>query len=905
MLTTLTTPRVHRGLVAILDSQSISIIATQWMCIPFCASSTSERSRSGLIDTLPSYFADCLPAYLFVNMRAPMSSPKYPKAGPSGATATGQKRAPTSQMLRQMMARAAATASAATGDAFHTPASVPEPVRQRAPAVPRPPSARRLSINQLPPMLSTELIRKGAPLPPPENGIRLNRINEVMKKLKQQYRHPATASQVETDTLHQIRAILYMNRALVTQSFISHVSGVSQGSLSHYVRGLFKGNQPNVDQRLAKFVEQFANGELDSYLEEIRNGSRSAARPLYIPSAQTTPSPAVLTPVTPAVTAPTEKAPIPPPPPPQLHPAPWARPVEPQEGSVAGEPTNQQPQSEEAPTKTVPENPDGEKSVPIDPSSQNFAEEAAARVAEQIAGKMAQQQHLTTPATAQFQAGNTCADGRSAAIGPIPVIGPPRRTRKRKRKQPPSVPQMAKPTQPLFPKTPHEPQTVTPEMSVDRAYHSVCMADWTTNAYGAEPLLVPIELFVSIDDMVMHTYTEWDVNERELSPEVAADRLRKSRNLPQEFIRPIAMQIRRALFDSGVLCAAPPATEPTENRRHIRFSVELNEENSTRVLSDECEWDLATGGLNSPERFAQQLCLDAGISQRHVGAVAEAIRKKLRIAQAIAYGDEATRLAAMEGLSEDDPVRRPLPPVRSALDKSTPEDQRARERKENEKKIMDAILNPLVGSVPEEADRRSMERKRKAAEERLRKEQEELNRRKEEEIARRKAKLEEGIKEAESEALRIYEERNLDFRPYLGLTVARGERPSLWLPPAFDRRRRKQLTFPMVQQVRRNSTAKSSSSARSSKRKRPHSRRDRAIEAGIDDDGDDNADGKGETDSRANSGKLMDSQDDKMGIPSILLNLRIKPPPGDVKMVERDGKLQKEDRGKSKRRRRK
>lgn len=129
--------------------------------------------------------------------------------------------------------------------------------------------------------------------------------------------------------------------------------------------------------------------------------------------------------------------------------------------------------------------------------------------------------------------------------------------------------------------------------------------------------------------------------------------------------------------------------------------------------------------------------------------------------------------------------RRMLPVVHSVLEKSSPEDRYAREREEKMAGILSALVNPLVDAVSVEAERRANERKRKEAEEKARKEAEEVNRRREEELAKRKALLEAGLKEAQEEALQVLKERHLDFRPYLALEVARGERPGIWRPPAF------------------------------------------------------------------------------------------------------------------------
>ena len=667
---------------------------------------------------------------------------RAPAAGP----------APTEQSLREMMAMAAAAASAAAGDASVVSAVVAstETSRQLRLSGTRSTYNRRQSISQLPPHLAGEQHKKGAPLPPVEDGARLARINEVAREIATKWVHPRGSLQYETDVLHQVRAILYMNRSLITQSFVSHVSGVSQGSLSHYVRGLFKGNQNNVEERLGAFVRTFAEGGYDKHLEDARQGHRLVGRPAMYDIPALEPTTQSILAGTGSINRPENivdiRPPIAPPPPPQLQPAPWAR-----QAQSALPPTP--PRQPESSSRDQP-------STPSDPPV------------------------------------------RSPLASQIPQSDRARRAQQRQQKL-----NAAKRPRSMFPSLLDDTHELTPAVAVERAYHVLVASKWNSELVYAEPLLIPIEIYVSEGDRTLHMYTQWDINERRLSPEFLADRIRRARGLPPEFAKPASMQIRRALYDAGVVCPPPPSTDQAENRRLIKIMVELQEGDSVKVLRDEFEWDLGGGCMNSPELFAQHLCTDANVSQRHAPTVAAAIQKELVRAQAIAFGDAETRRMAMHGLSEFDPICKSLPPVQSALTRTSPEDQRAKEREENEIAIRNWFLKPIIDTVPEEAKRRREERAKQAVEKKARKELDSLRRKEAEEITKETENYEKALRDVDEQARRIHQDGGLDYRPYLDMWVGRGERCSLWMPPAIDRRRRKQAPFPMTRRAKRPTQA--------------------------------------------------------------------------------------------------
>eukprot|EP00178_Gracilaria_changii_P016640 TRINITY_DN47915_c0_g1_i1.p1 TRINITY_DN47915_c0_g1~~TRINITY_DN47915_c0_g1_i1.p1 ORF type:complete len:770 (+),score=127.19 TRINITY_DN47915_c0_g1_i1:231-2540(+) len=683
---------------------------------------------------------------------------------------------PSEEALREMMRAAAATASAAAGDASVAAAAVTtsEATRYVRHSTGRSSANRRQSISMLPPTLGGEQFRQGAPLPPVEGGVRWKKIQAVAREIAAKWTHPPGSSQYETPTLHNVRAILYMNKSLITQSFVSHVSGVSQGSLSHYVRGLFRGNQKNVDDRLAIFVEKFAEGHLDKFLEEARSGTRPIGRPAFYDSLnlttvaphRSTQSSAAAQPASTTVTD--SRPPVPPPPPPQLQPAPWTNPQPPPPPSLP-------PSTSVSPT-SKPAKPGGADTVKGAESEKSADQE-----------KPSEQD----PAT---------STGKSKRAEEKRLSERARRAQQRAQKQ-----RSGKRPRPVFPPIPEETKEPTSVLAVEKAYHALVAPKWTGEVSEAEPLLIPIELYVTIGDKTLHMYTQWDVNERHLAPENVADYIRRARGLPEEFISPVAFQIRRSLFEAGVICPPPPGLSEAENRRLIKIVVELKDGDTVHVLRDEFEWDLGYGSSNSPELFAQLLCTDANISPEHAPEVARALRTQLVRAHAMAYGDEETKKLARKGLSKDDPLLDNLPPVGSALIKCTAEDIRVRDREENELAIRNLFVRPLLDSIPQESERRKAERVKKAAEERLRHELEIVRRIELADLARRNADIERARKEVEEEAVQVYQTRNLDFRPYLKLRIARNESPSLWMPAAFDRRRRKQLTFPMTQPSRKTS----------------------------------------------------------------------------------------------------
>eukprot|EP00171_Calliarthron_tuberculosum_P007882 IDg7882t1 len=85
-------------------------------------------------------------------------------------------------------------------------------------------------------------------------------------------------------------------------------------------------------------------------------------------------------------------------------------------------------------------------------------------------------------------------------------------------------------------------------------------------------------------------FTQWDVNERLLSPEEVAESIVSNRGCDPSLAPKIAAQIRYRLFEAGVVCPVPPFERNKENRRRISIKVALGE--SEEVLSDSFDWDI-------------------------------------------------------------------------------------------------------------------------------------------------------------------------------------------------------------------------------------------------------------------------------------------------------------------------
>lgn len=213
-----------------------------------------------------------------------------------------------------------------------------------------------------------------------------------------------------------------------------------------------------------------------------------------------------------------------------------------------------------------------------------------------------------------------------------------------------------------------------------------------------------------------HYFTQWDVNERDRSPEEVAASIVKSERVSDALVPKIAAQIRFHLFEAGIACPVPPSEQTTENLREIRIKVKLGNEPG-EFVDDTFEWDICMGEFNNPELFAQHICAERGLSQFFVPQVAQAARAQIVLAQAISYGDERTKELALSRLEEDDPLRDKIGTLDSAIRTMTAKEKRAKERAASRKVVEGGIIDPLLESIAEEVATREAARAIAAAEE--------------------------------------------------------------------------------------------------------------------------------------------------------------------------------------------
>jgi hypothetical protein len=353
---------------------------------------------------------------------------------------------------------------------------------------------------------------------------------------------------------------------------------------------------------------------------------------------------------------------------------------------------------------------------------------------------------------------------------------------------------------------PDHTSAISPRDAVDKAFHTSKAVSWKSVRGTSEPLLLPVEVFVDLNGRVLHTFTQWDVNERVKSPEMVATSMRQQRGLPAEFDTAIAAVIRGRLFDAGIIPPPPPPADDEngdggdENLRFIKIVLELNDDDGrTQILRDSFEWDIGVGGgdvWNSPETFSQTLCADAGISQKHAASVSRAIRQELSRAHAIAYGDEGTRKKAMAQVGLSSAIAKKLPPVETALKELSGDEVRAQRREESEIMVSNMFVKPLLTEVEIESERRTANRKLEAEMEAKRRlEQSELARAAEASAARDVALQEAERQRAEAERL-AKEEDGIDIRPYTSLKLGYNSHPSVWIQGVVERKEANEPMFP-------------------------------------------------------------------------------------------------------------
>lgn len=636
------------------------------------------------------------------------------------------------------------------------------------------------------------------------------KLQEAAKESRMNWTHPSQSRQVETDVLHLCRAIVKLPELNLTQSFISQRSGVSQGTLSHYVRGLHQGNQRSVEERLSNFLRRFCDGEFDQMIP-VPGAERPKPMPAMPRAPLSRPTSAAaasqgLGHNSLALNAPAGGPPV------NMTNAIYHQsyPVE----SVAHHQQMMENMAAAAFARSAHSNSGPAGVVPIPPQAlaltvqqqqQQHLHLHAQRMAHQQSQQIHQQQvidRVQASAVTAAQASAQQAMVMTPALATQPVLPGGGVYAPQNNNQPFKRPR------PMYgAPLPDDTAAVTSRDAVEKAFHASKAVSWNDAHGTSEPLLLPVEVHVDIDGLVVYTFVQWDVNERIKSPESLAKEMREERDLPVEFEHAIASAIRRRLFEAGVVPPPPPPAADAdaedggeENLRVIKIVVELNDDDGqTQILKDSFEWDIGAGGgdvWNSPETFSQTLCADAGIAQKHAAAVSRAIRHELSRAHAIAYGDEETKRTALSQVGLASSCAKKLPIVATALRQLSGEELLIQRREENEVMVHSMFVKPILTEVEIESRRREVSRKleMEMAEQRE-KEQAEA-----EKTARLAATRDAALREAERDRLeadrKAKAEDGVDITPYTSLKLGYNSHPSIWIQGVAERREAKEPMFP-------------------------------------------------------------------------------------------------------------
>lgn len=636
------------------------------------------------------------------------------------------------------------------------------------------------------------------------------KLQEAAKESRMNWSHPSQSRQVETDVLHLCRAIVKLPELNLTQSFISQRSGVSQGTLSHYVRGLHQGNQRSVEERLSNFLRRFCDGEFDQMIP-VPGAERPKAMPAMPRAPLNRPTSAAAASLghnSLALSAPSGGPHV------NMTNAIYHQPY-PVESvahhqqmmeNMAAAAFARSAHANGGPAGAIPPPIPGQAPVlTMQQQQQQQLQLHAQRIAHQQSQQIHQQQVIdrvrasaVTAAQASVQQGMvmTPASATQPVLPGGGVYAPQNNNQPFKRPRPMYG-------APL----PDDTAAVTSRDAVENAFHASKAVSWNDAHGTSEPLLLPVEIHVDIDGLVVYTFVQWDVNERIKSPESVAKEMREERDLPVEFEHAIASAIRRRLFDAGVVPPPPPpaadgAAEDggEENLRVIKIVVELNDDGGqTQILKDSFEWDIGAGGgdvWNSPETFSQTLCADAGIAQKHAATVSRAIRHELSRAHAIAYGDEETKQTALSQVGLASSSAKKLPVVGTALRQLSGEELLIQRREENEVMVHSMFVKPILTEVEIEYRRREVARKLEIemAEQRE-KEQAEA-----EKMAKLAASRDAALREAERDRLeadrKAKAEDGVDITPYTSLKLGYNSHPSIWIQGVAERREAKEPLFP-------------------------------------------------------------------------------------------------------------
>ncbi|KAG1708809.1 hypothetical protein DVH05_022430 [Phytophthora capsici] len=165
-----------------------------------------------------------------------------------------------------------------------------------------------------------------------------------------------------------------------------------------------------------------------------------------------------------------------------------------------------------------------------------------------------------------------------------------------------------------------------------------------------ETLLVPIRLDIDIEGYRYIDSFSWNLHEKDFTYETFAAALVRDLDLPDCFYKRIAKSIQEQVEKAQ---KSLPWSEAVANEslHPIFINLRLND----TIYIDRFEWDLNNPN-NSPERFAQVVCEDLGLSGEFEAQVALSIREQLRdYSRLIREGlkDRVTRLPPVTAVFRD------------------------------------------------------------------------------------------------------------------------------------------------------------------------------------------------------------------------------------------------------------
>lgn len=163
-------------------------------------------------------------------------------------------------------------------------------------------------------------------------------------------------------------------------------------------------------------------------------------------------------------------------------------------------------------------------------------------------------------------------------------------------------------------------------------------------------LLIPIRLDIDVEGYRYVDSFSWNLHEKDFTFETFAAALVRDLDLPNCFYNHIAKSIREQVQKAQT--TLPWHEAVTDESLHpIYINLRLYD----TVYIDRFEWDLNNAN-NSPERFAQVVCEDLGLSGEFEAQVALSIREQLRdYSKLIREGlkDKVTRLPSVTAAFRD------------------------------------------------------------------------------------------------------------------------------------------------------------------------------------------------------------------------------------------------------------